>query len=84
MVGLKRVEAEFIFHSRRSFSFFGTEISFAAGQALRLFYSQRFTEAHIESLAETNSLKIAERWISPLGEEGLFLCRRGEVAAKIS
>ena len=73
---LKRIQADFIFRRDKKIQFFGEGISFAAGEKLRVFYSYRFTVEHIRKFLTESRLQIAQEWIAPNNEEGLFLCRR--------
>jgi L-histidine Nalpha-methyltransferase len=73
---LKRIQADFVFGREKEIQFFGQAIRFAAGQRLRVFFSYRFTVAHIHSFLNQAGLKVREEWIGASGEEGLFLCQR--------
>ena len=74
--GLKRIQADFIFTREKQINFFGEPIAFGANRRLRVFYSYRFTAEHIREFLNRARLKIAQEWIAPNSEEGLFLCRR--------
>lgn len=73
---LKRLQADFTFGHDKQVHFFGEQFQFSAGQKLRVFYSYRFTPAHIRDFLAQSRLKLAQEWIGPAGEEGLFLCHR--------
>lgn len=73
---LKRIQADFVFSRQKQINFFGEQLSFSAGEKLRVFYSYRFTAEHLRTFFAQSRLAIAEQWIAPNDEEGLFLCRR--------
>lgn len=75
--GLKRIQADFIFaREKKEIIFFGEKIVFAKDDKLRVFYSYRFTVDHLRDFLTEARLSIAQEWVAPNKEEGLFLCRR--------
>jgi len=75
-LGLRRIVARFHFHRARTIKAAGREFSFARGEAIRLFFSYRFTPARAARLLARHGLQVCNQWISPSAEEGVFLCRR--------
>ena len=75
---LKRIQADFTFTREKQINFFGEPVVFSTNQKLRVFYSYRFTVEHVREFLTRARLKIAQEWIAPNDEEGLFLCRRAE------
>jgi len=75
-LGLQRVAAWFHFHRARRIKIGGREFSFARGEAIRLFFSCRYTPARAEKLLARHGLEICGQWASRSAEEGVFLCRR--------
>lgn len=73
---LKRIQVDFIFSRRTEIPFYGETISFNAGQKLRVFYSYRFTVEHLRECLARAGLTLAQEWIDPAGQEGVFLCQR--------
>ena len=73
---LKRIQADFTFLRAKNVTFFGTELSFAPKEKLRVFYSYRFTVDHLHAFISQCKLALAQEWIAPNKEEGLFLCQR--------
>jgi uncharacterized SAM-dependent methyltransferase len=77
MVSLRRVQVDFVFRREKEIQFFGEMIQFAAGRKLRVFFSYRFTVAHIDGFLKQAGVELHGQWVSASGEEGLFLCKRG-------
>ncbi len=75
-LGLQRVVARF--HLRRSqrIQVSGREFFFVRGDAIRLFFSYRYTPARATKLLVRHGLEVCQQWIAASGEEGVFLCRR--------
>lgn len=74
--GLSRIEMRFRFHRAAEAIAGGERIRFQAGEALRLFFSIRYTRTHIRRVLEAEGFTVARDWLSPSGEEGIFLCER--------
>lgn len=72
--GLKRIEARFEFKRETVVRAFEESISFEAGSCLRVFYSHRFTPAHLHQFLHEAGLTVTDEWVLP--QEGLFLCQR--------
>jgi len=75
-LGLQRVVARFHFHRARQIKVGSRKYTFARGEAIRLFFSYRYTPARVRKLLERFGLEISGEWITKSGEEGVFLCRR--------
>ena len=73
--GLKRVVAEFQFRRARRIKLEGERFDFAAGAAVRLFFSYRYTAARAVELLARHGLEVQEHWVTQSEEEGVFLCR---------
>lgn len=74
--GLRRVVADFRFHAPREIRLDDERFAFAAGDALRLFFSYRYTPARARQTLAAHGLEVYESWTAASGEEGVFLCRR--------
>jgi uncharacterized SAM-dependent methyltransferase len=75
--GIKRVAAYFRFARQREIRVDAERFLFAAGDAIRLFFSWRHTPALVRELLGQQGLEVLEEWIMRSGEEGVFLARRG-------
>jgi len=75
-LGLQRVMARFHFQRARKIKVSGREFPFARGEAIRLFFSYRYTPARAARLLAHHGLEVCGQWIVKSGEEGVFLCRR--------
>jgi len=75
--GLKRVAAYFWFTRGRELWLDADRVTFHAGEAIRLFFSYRHTPALVEALLAQHGLRVVDQWITPSGEEGVFLVSRG-------
>jgi len=75
-LGLRRVVARFHFRRARRVRVSGREFSFARGEAIRLFFSYRYTPTRVRHWLGRYGLEVAAEWIAASGEEGVFLCRR--------
>jgi uncharacterized SAM-dependent methyltransferase len=71
--GLKRVAAYFRFARPREIKVDAEQFQFAAGEAIRLFYSWRHTPALVRALLGQQGLNVLDQWITKSGEEGAFL-----------
>ena len=74
--GLLRITAVFEFVRRRDIRVDSHTFIFQPTDVLRLFFSYRHTPALVERLLAPHGLPVTNQWISPCGEEGLFLARR--------
>jgi uncharacterized SAM-dependent methyltransferase len=75
--GLKRVLAYFQFARPREIKVDAEQFQFAAGEAIRLFFSWRHTPALVRALLGEHGLDVLDQWITKSGEEGVFLVSRG-------
>lgn len=75
-IGLKRIVADFCFTRPRILTVSGERFEFTAGEKIRLFFSYRYTPERVLALLARHRLSILGQWITPSGEEGVFLCRR--------
>jgi uncharacterized SAM-dependent methyltransferase len=75
--GAARVCAHFHFQRPRELQVAEKLFNFRAGESIRLFYSWRHTPALVRSQVQPLGLRVLDEWITPSGEEGVFLCRRG-------
>ena len=71
--GLKRVAANFRFVRSWEIMVDAERFRFAAGEAIRLFFSWRHTPALVRALLEQQGLLVLDQWITKSGEEGVFL-----------
>ena len=76
--GLKRVAAYFRFIRLREINVDAERFQFAAGEAIRLFYSWRHTPALVQALLGQHRLQVLDQWITKSGEEGVFLVSRAQ------
>lgn len=73
-LGLKRIVVRFQFHRGRNISVAGQDVAFTRGEAIRLFFSYRYTMDRAETLLSRHGLKVHRQRTSSSGEEGVFLC----------
>jgi hypothetical protein len=74
--GLKRVVARFHFSRARQIEVGGERFKFHRGDAIRLFFSYRYTPERVLKVLASFGLEVYGQWIAESEEEGLFLCRR--------
>lgn len=74
--GLLRIVADFVFSEALELSVGGELCEFAAGRALRLFFSYRHTEQTLAMRLAKHSLAIAASQIDSSAEEGVFRVER--------
>ena len=74
--GLKRIVASFQFQHARPIAIENNVFALKTGEALRLFFSYRYTPERIRKLLSARKLEVCEQWITESGEEGVFLCRK--------
>lgn len=72
--GLQRVVARFHFRRACRVKVSGREFFFARGEAIRLFFSYRYTPERAVRLLAGHGLKVCDQWLAASGEEGVFLC----------
>lgn len=74
---LKRIMASFHFNRGRRIQIESDEVAFNQGDALRLFFSYRYTPTMVSGLLKRHGLEVSEQWITRSEEEGVFLVKRG-------
>ena len=74
--GLQRVVASFHFTRARRVKVSGETFSFARGEAIRLFFSYRYTPGRVKKILAKHGLEVVGEWVTASAEEGVFLCRR--------
>ena len=74
--GLKRIVAGFHFLRARRIEVENEAFAFRAGEAIRLFFSYRYTPERVRKLLGRHGLEVCEQWITQSEEEGVFLCRK--------
>jgi uncharacterized SAM-dependent methyltransferase len=75
--GLLRIVADYHVLRERCLGFEGEEFRFRPGEAIRVFFSYRYTPALVRVLLARHGLLVVADWTAANGEEGLFICRRG-------
>ena len=73
---LKRVAAYFHFVQPCSITIDQTRFEFAEGEAIRLFFSYRYTPDKLRAVLAGYGITIREQWINDSEEEGVFLCQK--------
>lgn len=73
---LLRLKGEFTFAKARTIRCEGEDFSFAAGERFQLFFSYRHTPEILDALFRQQGMQVAEAWINPAGDEGLFRIAR--------
>jgi L-histidine Nalpha-methyltransferase len=71
--GLLRIRGDFRFSKARSVRVESETFAFKAGESIRLFYSYRYTPERLGAELAKHGWRISRQWISPSGEEGVFL-----------
>jgi L-histidine N-alpha-methyltransferase len=71
--GLLRIEAAFAFAAPRTISLAPELFKFVPGEMIQLFYSYRYTPERLARVLTEHNLAIREQWITPSGEEGVFI-----------
>ena len=74
--GLKCVTADFHFRRRRRVFVENEAFDFRAGNAIRLFFSYRYTPDRVRRVLARHALEVCRQWVTPSEEEGVFLCRK--------
>jgi L-histidine Nalpha-methyltransferase len=75
-VPLWRFIAHFVFRRLCSIRIGSEEMRFRRGEKIQVFFSYRHTPRTIERLLNARGLHVAQSWITPSGEEGVFRCVR--------
>jgi hypothetical protein len=73
---LKRVVARFHFSRARQIEVGGERFKFHRGEAIRLFFSYRYTPERVCKILAKFGLDVCGQWIAKSEEEGVFLCRK--------
>jgi len=76
--GLKRIEANFHFTRRCRVNVEDETFAFRAGEAIRLFFSYRYTPDRVRQTLARYGLEVCDQWITRSEEEGVFLCCHSE------
>lgn len=74
--GLKKIVARFHFAHGRTIQVEDESFQFQPGEAMRLFFSYRYTPELISKTLACHGLEVREQWVTRSGEEGVFLCQR--------
>ncbi len=75
-LGIRGIDVRFVLSRARKLTVLGERLQLAAGDALRVFYSYRYTAALMASCLHQHGLALEQEWISPMADEGLFLVRK--------
>lgn len=73
---LRRVVAQFEFKRGRGVTVEGEKFVFRRGDRVRLFFSYRYTPPLVRKFLGRHGLTVQDQWLTPSGEEGVFLCGR--------
>jgi uncharacterized SAM-dependent methyltransferase len=76
MSGLQRVAAYFHFTRPARIEIEEDKFEFASGDAMRLFFSYRYTPDRVRDNLARHDLEVVSQWIAASEEEGVFLCRK--------
>jgi L-histidine N-alpha-methyltransferase len=71
--GLLRIRADFQFSTARIIRLDNETFAFKPGESIRLFYSYRYAPDRLAAELARHGWSISKQWISPSGEEGVFL-----------
>ncbi len=74
--GLKKIVARFHFARVRQIRVESEPFAFSVGDVLQLFFSYRYTPARVRQALADGGLKVEAEWVTPSGEEGVFLVKR--------
>jgi len=74
--GLKRIVANFHFKHARQIKIENEAFFFQKSEAIRLFFSYRYTPERVHEILAAHKLEVCGQWIAKSEEEGVFLCRR--------
>jgi uncharacterized SAM-dependent methyltransferase len=81
---LQRIAIRFVFLKDVSASVAGGRIAFRAGEAVRLFFSYRYSPELAAKLLDEHGLELLDQWRSRSGQEGIFLCGKKRQAAPLA
>lgn len=71
---LLQIVARLELRRARTISVGGTQLSFSAGEKLRLFFSNRYTPALFRRVFQLGGMNIIGEWVSADGYEGIIAC----------
>jgi L-histidine Nalpha-methyltransferase len=71
-----RVEANYKFREPQSIRIGREQFDYEVGEDFRLFFSYRHTPDRLETLLARFGIAIQQQWLTPSGDEGIFLCRK--------
>ena len=75
-LGLWRIVADFVLARPTTVAVDAQAFRFATGESIRVFFSYRYTPETVRRFLAGHGLSVSESWLSPHGEEGVFVCRR--------
>jgi L-histidine N-alpha-methyltransferase len=78
---LQRIAIYFVLSKDVSTSVAGERLSFRAGEAIRLFFSYRYSPELAAKQFDQHGLKLLDQWCSRSGQEGIFLCGKKRQSA---
>jgi L-histidine Nalpha-methyltransferase len=81
-LGLKRVVARFYFSRFSRIQIESKQFEFKRGESIRLFFSYRYTPGLVRKSLARHGLEVLDEWITPSGEEGVFLVQRSGVSVE--
>lgn len=73
---LRRIVARFEFVRPREVAVENQRFEFRRGDAIRLFFSYRYTPGLVREVLGRHGLAVVDEWITQSEEEGVFLCHR--------
>jgi hypothetical protein len=76
--GLLRIVADFEFIRTTKLALGSDSLSFALGERLRVFFSNRYTPELVQLFCRKAGLRMSTSWTSLNGEEGVFVARLAE------
>jgi uncharacterized SAM-dependent methyltransferase len=76
--GLKRIVARFHFKRACRIEIELEKFKFRPGDAIKLFFSYRYTPERVRMILNRHGLNICDQWTTRSEEEGVFLCRNAE------
>jgi uncharacterized SAM-dependent methyltransferase len=76
--GLLRIVADYELRRTAKLVLGSDELSFASGERLRVFVSNRYTPELVQLFCRQHGMLVWESWVSQDGEEGVFVVRLAE------
>ena len=70
-----RIQADAVFRKDVALALYEESFDFREGEALEIFFSNRFTPAVLPEVLAAAGLSLGESWILDSQEEGIYLCR---------